>query len=222
VWDNPYDTGNTNPTPEPASLKNGLVAYYPLNGNVEDVSGNGKNGIPNGILQPTVDRNNKSNSACYFNSSEFTSNINSSNFNQDFTISMWVQLEEFTNQYAKLIWGQNFITLEFLRDVSPRVLTFFLYNPNVGQIGRIEAVVDFTAWNHIVISNSGGYSSLYLNGSFIIKSQLPRPAIGVGNSNFLKFGNALNDSNNFKGKMDEIRIYNRALTQEEITYLANN
>jgi hypothetical protein len=26
----------------------------------------------------------------------------------------------------------------------------------------------------------------------------------------------------FNGKLDDIRIYNRALTQEEITYLANN
>jgi hypothetical protein len=41
VWDNPNDT--INPKTEPASLKDGLVAYYPFSGNANDVSRNGNN-----------------------------------------------------------------------------------------------------------------------------------------------------------------------------------
>jgi len=42
VWDNPNDTINSKT--EPASLKDGLVAYYPYSGNANDESGNGNNG----------------------------------------------------------------------------------------------------------------------------------------------------------------------------------
>ncbi|MEY4327286.1 MAG: hypothetical protein RIS24_3457, partial [Verrucomicrobiota bacterium] len=48
-------------TGQPAFLKDGLVAYYPFNGNANDESGNGNNGlIRNAIL--TKDRHSVQNS----------------------------------------------------------------------------------------------------------------------------------------------------------------
>lgn len=48
------------------NLTQGLVAYYPFNGNVNDQSGNGKNGTINGATLPN-DRNTVPNSAYSFN-----------------------------------------------------------------------------------------------------------------------------------------------------------
>lgn len=45
---------------------NGLVAYYPFNGNANDESGNGNNGIIHGATL-TTDRCGKTDSAYYFN-----------------------------------------------------------------------------------------------------------------------------------------------------------
>jgi len=45
---------------------NGLVAYYPFNGNANDASGNGNNGVVNGATL-TSDRNGSVNSAYSFN-----------------------------------------------------------------------------------------------------------------------------------------------------------
>ena len=51
---------------QPAFIANGLVAYYPFNGNADDASGNGNNGtLLRGIF--ISDRFGNSNSAYYFN-----------------------------------------------------------------------------------------------------------------------------------------------------------
>ena len=205
---------------EPAWLKQDLLAYYPLDGNVKDSSGNGFDGVPTGVLKPVANKNGKPYSALYFNGSEFNANINNTHFNQDFTISMSVQLEAFTSQYAKLIWGNNCIVLEYLRDNNPRVVSFYLYNPSIGGFGNLSGVLNFTDWNHIAITNSNGSSSLFINGTFLNKTLTARPSLGTGSTNYIKFGGAAADPHQFKGNMDNIRIYKRALTAEEIKYLS--
>jgi hypothetical protein len=207
---------------EPAWLKQDLLAYYPLDGNVKDSSGNGFDGVPTGVLKPVANKNGKPYSALYFNGSEFNANINNTHFNQDFTISIWVQLEDFTSQYPRLIWGNDCIVLEFARDANPRVLNFYLYHPSAGVFGNLGGVLNFTNWNHIVITNTNGSSNLYINGTFLNKSATARPTIGTGQTNFLKFGRAAADILNFKGNMDNIRFYKRALTAEEVKYLSQN
>jgi hypothetical protein len=207
---------------EPAWLKQDLVAFYPLNGNIKDSSGNNLNGIPNGILQPTVDRKGKQNSALYFNNAEFDVNINNTIFNQDFTISIWVLPEELTAQYSAVIWGHSTFILELVKDLSPKQLNFYLHNPSVGDFANVNAAMDFTSWNHIIITNTAGVNSLYLNGTFLNKSQTSRPQIGTGASNFFKVGRVLANPRNFKGKIDDLRIYKRALTSEEVKYLYQN
>ena len=82
---------------QPASLKEGLVAHYPFNGNASDASGNGKNGVVQGPVS-TTDRFGSPNSAYYFNGAgapyhpdsqlqkpqRITSQLNQ-NFNNGFT-----------------------------------------------------------------------------------------------------------------------------------------
>src|SRR5262245_23250093 len=47
-------------------LRDGLIAYYPFNGNANDASGNGNNGIVAGAVL-TTDRFNQPSNAYYFN-----------------------------------------------------------------------------------------------------------------------------------------------------------
>ena len=50
-------------------LSDGLVAYYPFNGNADDESGNGNNGKVNGATL-TTDRNGNANSAYDFDGND--------------------------------------------------------------------------------------------------------------------------------------------------------
>ena len=68
---------------------NGLVGYWPFNGNANDASGNGNNGVVNGATL-TSDRTGNANAAYNFNGSSSLIEIpdtNKFNLSRDFTIS---------------------------------------------------------------------------------------------------------------------------------------
>jgi hypothetical protein len=72
----------------------GLVAWYPFNGNANDESGNGNNGTVNGATL-TADRFGNANSSYYFSGNEEIRITNSQIFNEltnTITISAWVNI----------------------------------------------------------------------------------------------------------------------------------
>ena len=71
-------------------LTQGLVAYYPFNGNANDESGNGRNGTVNGPSL-TTDRNGSSNSAYSFSGNTITLSDADSKASEPRTISLWAQ-----------------------------------------------------------------------------------------------------------------------------------
>jgi hypothetical protein len=78
-----------------AGLSDGLVAYYPFNGNANDASGNGNNGIVVGATL-TADRFGNPNSAYSFNgTSDYIRVPNSSSLQltNDFTLTAWINCQ---------------------------------------------------------------------------------------------------------------------------------
>ena len=95
-----------------SSLTNGLIAYYPFNGNANDASGNGNNGTVSGAVLAT-DRFGNTNSCYQFNgtSSKILANISNIPTNaQARTLSLW---EKFTGNlnaagtFTPAAWGSN-------------------------------------------------------------------------------------------------------------------
>jgi len=86
-------------------------------------------------------------------------------------------------------------------------------------------------WNHVVCQKSGSYLQIYINGT--LQSSTYYVELDNTNSNYGRVdcvGNTYvggwidslnNNSNNFIGKLDEIRFYNKALSLAEVGYLAN-
>src|SRR5579862_8636238 len=76
-------------------LTNGLIAYYPFNGNANDASGNGNGGIVSGATL-TADRFGVASNAYLF--AALGDNITTTNANgfpvstNDFTVSLWVNV----------------------------------------------------------------------------------------------------------------------------------
>ncbi|NCQ19685.1 MAG: LamG domain-containing protein, partial [Ignavibacteria bacterium] len=76
-------------------MSNGLVAYYPFNGNANDESGNGNNGTNNGAV-PTFDRFNTPNSALSFdgnNNFVLVPSSSSLNVQNSITLSAWIKTD---------------------------------------------------------------------------------------------------------------------------------
>jgi hypothetical protein len=207
---------------EPSWLKQDLLVYYPLNGNVKDSSGNGYDGIINGTIQPTSNRKGIQSKAYYFDTGEMISNINSQYFNKDFSISLWSQLEEFTSEYPTIMYGEPFLAFQYVKG-PPNKASFYLFSP-LGSIvsASYSTPINYTNWSHIVIVNKDGFTTFYLDGNKLGSSENSRNQAGVGNGAFIKFGNVIRNQLHFKGKLDEIRIYQRALNKEEVVYLFEN
>jgi hypothetical protein len=204
---------------EPAWLKQDLLAYYPLDGNVKDSSGNGLDGVPNGVLKPIANKNGKPYSALNFKEAEFNANINNTFFNQNFSVSLWVQWTEYTISYPSIIWG-NCFHIGFTSNPIPNILNTYLYHPTAGVFGLVDGVLNYADWNHVTITNSNGISSLYINGTFVNTSPTGRSSIGTAQTNFITIGRAIGSILKFEGSLDNIRFYKRALTAEEVKYLS--
>jgi hypothetical protein len=211
---------------------NGLVGYWPFSGNANDESGNGNNGTVNGATL-TTDRYGNANSAYNFiTNSDIIQNQNFNMTSQNFTISVWAKL---LTTYSYTLFN----VVEFGPIDNTTIGGFSLridqnnsvYGNNMYQIYGItnnEIHSDsyefnlLNIWNNIIFTKDGENTRLYLNGQ-LISSNIDAGTISYANS-WLQFGNKGNINNNLVGSrlIDDIGIWNRALTQQEITNLYNS
>jgi hypothetical protein len=201
------------------TTQQGLVAYYPFNGNANDESGNGNNGTVNGALI-TNDRFGNSNQAYSFNGISNYINIpDNQNFHtlNSITISTWFKSLDSTNYWAKLVakhydassgsfyivWEHNYIRFS--------AITNFQYaGINSGNIIDGE-------WHHACGVYDGTTMYLYIDGILINSS----PNNGsIKETNYpVTIANSERWNEYYQGSIDDIRIYNRALTYDEIQTL---
>ncbi len=209
-------------------ISNGLVGYWPFNGNANDESGNGNHGIVNGATL-TTDRFGNANKAYSFNGvNKYTSVPNFPiNFNS-FTLSFWVNLK---NDFQV----QRIISHKWDCDNNTGAIGSHINNNNSDnkfKVGlNIRSTIDIQSqiWDNSVpvlnqwvfysITFTNNLLTFYKNG--IVQSQVVTTNGLKQVTNTLFFGGDECGQPYF-GLLDDIRIYNRTLTQEEITYLANN
>ena len=208
---------------------NGLVAYWPFNGNVNDESGNNNN-CNNPIGNYDNDRNGFANSSFYGSgggsspgSGMYISSLD--NFplaNTNRTVSVWFKSNiPYSGGNRELFsYGDNTFGTRFgimlngssigVEYVNGSVFTTFIPDNN---------------WHNITVTYNGSGSNgilIYLDGTLRITT-ISNP-IGTLNTlnSFIKTIGRLNDVNNFSGNYDDIGIWNRALTPQEITNLYNS
>ncbi len=216
------------PTPDDP-LRQGLIAYYPFHGNSSDESGHGNHGLLKGPTL-TTDRHNSSDSAYQFDGQDDYIEIPSSASLapvRALTISLWVYYEpQATSDYYSLVekgdperdghsrWG-----LWLHDDIAE-----FCIEPN--SANPIQRCLDSTTslnvdeWNHVVGRYDG--RSLHLSLNSQPAGYLEQTFAPIAHSNFNLFlGADLYQTNPvyFQGSLDEVRIYNRMLTDNEIARL---
>ncbi len=214
------------------NLNNGLVAYYPFNGNANDQSGNNINGVINSATT-TTDKYGQLNSAYYFNGSTAYIQLPYSNLynfspQDSFSISVDVLPD------AGNAWPAQAIVVKSPSnpDFNASAWNYGTYVLNYKAMSGYAAthVVNgstiFTTnpcWYNIIVTYKNGKWNLYVNGiledqdlsqtKFILQDG-PASKIALG-----KKGESFGDF--FKGKMDEVRIYHRVLNNDEILALSS-
>ncbi len=192
----------------------GLVAYYPFTGNANDFSGNGINGTVNGA-ELTTDRFGNVNSAYNFNGINNYISAVRNNLNQ-FSVSLWFNAN--LNQEFSPFVDANISNWEiYLKYLKP-TFTKWITAPSNYQEYISTTTVPLSQWQHIVYTYNSNNVNVYLNGVLI--SSFSNVSLVNSNNGLYYFGASISGSSQFyAGKLDDIGIWNRALTQDEITSL---
>ena len=84
-----------------------------------------------------------------------------------------------------------------------------------------SSMISHSMWNHIVCQKSASYYQVWVNG--VLQGQVTGSITqSTANENRFFIGSNGTSQGNFSGYLDEIRIYKRGLTTENITYLGDN
>ena len=212
-------------------LTNGLVAYYPFNGNANDASGNGNN-LTNHGATLCPDRFGVANQAYSFNGSAYLGSSNSPLSQTDnWTVTAWIQTASLsqTTAYAVCVgydtgnagdgYGMGISGGSGVEGGSGtpgnRLWAFF---PGLGFIS--DAFL-FTSnqWDQVVMLRSSGTLMFYVNGDFTTNS-LPNlePGQTILEPTSFEIGSG-GSARFFDGAIDEVRLYNRPLSPSEVQQL---
>jgi hypothetical protein len=211
-----------------AGWSDGLVACYPFNGNANDESGNGYHGTVYGATL-TADRfGNPKNAYDFDGVNDYIKiNISNSSFLSEYSISCWVLFRDFNNNYSGILNGSNnYIALHGL---GPG------YGNDTKKVGFYQASYEGVNWivypvltayltenvfYHVVVTRDKSNCSIYLNGKVQSSKQvnINSPVIEGG---YLTIGAlaTLSKEDFVNGKIDDIRIYNRVLSDSEVQQL---
>jgi len=203
-------------------ITNGLLAYYPLTTNAKDLSGNGYDGENFGV-EPVVGGIDDE-GAMRFTASQ-----------KDFirvsdpyvSAGSWTEPEASVVLWVKPIpagisGDQNLITVEntFEIAINASVVTAsvkYATNPWIWKGSGNQSIL-MNRWNMIVLVHSLGSRKIYVNGvlDYSVNDIGPLNA-GRIDYPYMTIGARYNGlTANFNGEMNEVKIYNRPLTEEEI------
>lgn len=192
-----------------ADLDEGLVAYYPFNGNAYDETGNGNDGNVYGAAL-TANRNGKPESAYLFDGdNDYINCGNSADFNIGtvFTVSVWIN----ANSSGGVVWQKKTKYYEnkyiVLNNLSPLFYLFYTTDTSTTGFGGIL----LNQWVHLAATYDGSYIKTYKNGALVTK----RTASG----NVSDYTSDLYVGTGFDGVIDDLRFYKRALSGTEIMSL---
>jgi hypothetical protein len=212
----------------------GLIAYWPMNGNFNDFGPLNINGTNNNVTSATnyLGENDTSMSFTNLNSDVYTvdqygshpsnANLNfghSQNFSIDFNIYFYsVSTDKIGGgiyNYGSLntynIWSRAF-------NGSPQII--FTYAGTI--VLTASGFFNFNTWYHITAIKQGGFIKIYVNGTLQDSETYGATVPNYNNNAYGLFGSMISYNNpnpiyrGFNGKIDDLRIYNRSLDLIEI------
>ena len=196
----------------------GIVGWWPAEGNANDIIGT-NNGTLIGSVTYT---NGEVGRAFNFNTLGDQVSLPTGGFpvgTNDRTVDCWVYIKSFIPGEGALFafYGTTDIGGSYSLGASIRIKRLFF-----SQWGAIMygPVLTTGQWYHVAVTSEGNNTTLYLNGTNAASGNLPfnTPAdsqllIGSINNQFATYQTI--------GAVDEVSIYNRALTQPEIQAIYN-
>jgi hypothetical protein len=226
--------------PACAAPPSGLVAWWPAEGNVIDIGGrnNGQLGIQIGFAPGEVGQGFDFPSSSYGNPGSIVTIPEASTLDLSaVTIEGWIFMNDPPPPAADYVITTKGITFSsenyglYVTNTDGRgtlELLFEYYDPSPTAVSpRVVPVSGFiwitsngsglssNAFHHVAVTADGSFVSFYVDGRFVSREIQPGPL--PTNALPLKIGSAYPYYGNyFRGIIDELSVYNRALTGSEI------
>ncbi len=201
------------------SLSEGLVAWYPFNGNANDESGNGHDGTVVGATLIS-DRFNNPSSAYNFDGNDYIELLGTDTLNFSsggFSLCAWAKFN--TYQDDKLILAKHTVGSGspdgYFISVWEDKFAFYLKEP---RLTTTQAFGD-NNWHLLVAIYDGTTQHIFVDGQLIISKVEQNPNPNTLILNIGSGGGLMGNFHRFIGGIDDVRIYERALTMSEIQAL---
>ena len=207
------------------NLSNGIIAYWKLDGDSTDATGNGHNGTDTAITYGVA--NGKLNQGAHFDPTlSSTIAIADSTALQPtsgFTVNAWVKVPN--PEFLPILqsYSQDPSPAGFRVDASSNAV--FTVGNNNGSyttlVGR--TLVDDNNWHMLTFIYDGAHIFEYVDG--VLDASGNEAGMAYGSTNFVQMGCESftgGTGNCGQGSLDEVGFWNRALTTTEITQLYNS
>ncbi len=207
-------------------VNDGLIAHFALNGDANDSSGNGKHGTLH-QADPTLNRFGAPNSALRFNGSNSHVRVPVQLVVANpFTWSAWFRPDFSSTSYAASIMNQS--GDPGAQGISPAV--FINWSSGPGRInfyswdGQARHLFsqqrdqwNTNQWYNVVVAcDAAGNKVVFVNGA---SENSATVVLGQTASNFYIGGSPAYDDWYFRGDIDDVRVYGRALSAQEVATL---
>ncbi len=209
---------------------NGLVLLYALEGNTQDTSGKGNNGTASGNPAYGTGPNGYGKALTFDGLDDYVTlpigSLLSSLSN--ITVATWVNYSGTGGAWQR-IWdfGSGATNYMFLTPAQGTTgsMTFAIMTGTVAEKRFVAPSILPTGWHHtaVVIDGAAMTATLYLDGTVVATSSvavLPKD-LGVTTQNWIGRSQFTADAF-YNGKVDDFRLYNRAVSASEIRYLAGD
>ena len=201
-------------------LDRGLVAYYPFNGNANDESGNGNDGEVNGATL-VKDRYGNSGKAYSFDGVDDNIEVpETEGFESNaHTISGWIYATSFRSEIFGKDGEDSGSRQWFIETASDGRITTIVWHAGGDTRNTSGSKIELNKWVNVMTTWDGSTHSLFINGKLENK-ELANGELANGDQPFRIGGGAPSGFEGyFKGKIDDVRFYNRALSESEVVAL---
>ena len=209
-------------------VSSGLVLHYDISNsscypgsgtNINDLSGNGLNGTL--VAGPTYTSENGG--ALVFNGTTQYGTIANNSLlrpSNNFTFSIWLRVDTQQPGWHKIFGGSSYGAGGYLifletggEDYRALVYTNLSEEVRINTINKISV----GTWQNITVTFTvGGYMNYYIDGSLVKRRQVVGSNINYGSTSNLYSFMGFESSNFINGRMADIKIYNRVLSENEI------
>jgi hypothetical protein len=210
-----------------AQTASGLIGYWPFSGNTNDLSGYNDNGSIHNVTL-TTDRFGNANSAYYFSGNAYIScGTNIPQVYNQMTISVWIKTNTTTNTTSYIVGKYGWTSVAKGYNVMVQNTSFLFSfrdgNNDFSTINSVSGIYNDNKWHHILGTVNNSLYSLWIDGVKLGTYNNGHQTVDLSQAYTFYIGNIFNGSSDwneyFIGSIDDIRLYNRALTDTEIIAL---